>query len=174
MKKSSAKLPERHAKRTVLIIGEGFAEVAFIDHLKSLYVVRGNGVAVKVGNARGKGPEHVLDSAIRQSNNIAYDVVAALLDTDIPWTDALRNKAKKTKIQLLPSMPCLEGLLLQILGRPATGASEVLKRRLHPLLSGNPTNKTSYQARYPKALLDERRANIATLDALIGLMQNPD
>jgi hypothetical protein len=174
MKRSSAKLPERRAKRTVLIIGEGFSEVAFLDHLKSLYVARGSGVAVKVGNARGKGPEHVLESAIRQSNSIAYDVVAALLDTDIPWTDALRSKARKSAIQLLPSTPCLEGLLLQILDKSAAGASEALKRRLHPLLSGSPTDKTSYQQRYPKALLDERRANIETLDALIGLMQNLD
>jgi hypothetical protein len=36
----------RKVARTVLIVGEGDAEVCFLQHLKSLYVQRGSGVVV--------------------------------------------------------------------------------------------------------------------------------
>ena len=84
MKKTMLKTVGRHAKRTVLIVGEGYSEVAFLEHLKSLNVERGRGISVKIGNTRGKGPDHVLDNAIRQSNNGAYDAIAVLMDTESP------------------------------------------------------------------------------------------
>jgi hypothetical protein len=170
--KKVLKIPGRHAKRTVLIVGEGFSEVAFLEHLKSLYAERGSGISIKIGNARGKGPEHVLESAIRQSNNGAYDAIAALLDTDIPWTNALRAKASRKKILLLPSTPCLEGLLLEILGEPSVGTSDNLKRSFHPKLSGNSTDKQSYKKLFTKPLLDINRERVTTLDKLLCLMQD--
>ncbi|MEI2642189.1 MAG: hypothetical protein V9G10_07610 [Candidatus Nanopelagicales bacterium] len=43
------------------VVGEGDAEVLFMQHLKSLYVQRGSGVVVTIKNARGKGAAHVVD-----------------------------------------------------------------------------------------------------------------
>ena len=152
-------------------MGEGYSEVAFLEHLKSLYVERGSGISVKIGNARGKGPENVVENTCRQSINGAYDEVVALMDTDIVWSDALKVKARKNKIQLLPSEPCLEGLLLQILHQPAKGSSANLKKMLHPKLSGHSTDRESYAKLFDKATLDERRTEIQTLNALITFMQ---
>lgn len=170
IKKVSKKLG-RHAKKTVLIMGEGFSEVAFLEHLKSLYVERGSGTSVKIGNARGKGPENVLENTRRQSINGAYDEVVALMDTDIVWSDALKVKARKNKIQLLPSEPCLEGLLLQILNEPVKVSSANLKKIMHPKLSGNSTDRASYEKLFDKAILEKRRAEIPTLNLLITYMQ---
>gem|GEM_PF-2578925 len=45
------------ASRTLLIVGEGRHEEAFLNHLKQLYVPRGCGLSVTIKNARGKGRE---------------------------------------------------------------------------------------------------------------------
>lgn len=104
---------------TVLLVGEGDADVAFLGHLKTLYVPRGVGVSVTVRNAHGKGPENVLDTVICQSRNAHFDLKGALLDADIPWTAVLEKQARQQRIQLIGAKPCLEGLLLSILGQHA-------------------------------------------------------
>jgi len=54
----------RRVARTVLVVGEGDAEVMFLQQLMSLFVVRGSGVVVTIKNARGKGAAHVVDFAV--------------------------------------------------------------------------------------------------------------
>ncbi|MEY2859789.1 MAG: hypothetical protein RL392_247 [Pseudomonadota bacterium] len=104
----------RKTARTVLLAGEGDSEVLFMQHLKRLYVQRGSGVAVTIKNARGKGAGHVVDFASRHSRNAAFDVTAALLDTDTDWNDKVRTMARKAKVQVLACEPCLEAVLLQV------------------------------------------------------------
>ena len=65
------------------MVGEGTTDWAFLKYIKSLYIIRGCGVSAKVLNARGKGPDHVVDYAIRQRQNAAYDRIIALLDSDL-------------------------------------------------------------------------------------------
>lgn len=79
----------RQAARTVLLVGEGDAEVLFMRHFKSLYVHRYSGVAVTIKNARGMGAAHVVDFAYRQSRNADYD--AKLLC----WTRALDGMTRR-------------------------------------------------------------------------------
>ena len=43
------------AQRTLLIVGEGRHEEAFLNHVKQLYAPRGCGLSVTIKNARGKG-----------------------------------------------------------------------------------------------------------------------
>ena len=168
----SSNSPNRRAVlRTVLIVGEGACEVAFLNHLKTLFVKRGCGVTVKISNANGKGSAHVVDFAIRQSQNTAYDVVAALLDTDDVWTDALKNDAEENEIKLVPSSPCLEGLLLEILDEFKMDSSQHLKEKMHPKLSGKKTEATSYATLFTVELLEERKTKVASLNTLIQLMQ---
>lgn len=47
--------PRRKVARTVLLVGEGDSEVAWLQHLKSLYVARGSGVAVTIKNQERTG-----------------------------------------------------------------------------------------------------------------------
>ena len=168
----SSNSPNRRAVlRTVLIVGEGACEVAFLNHLKTLFVKRGCGVSVKISNANGKGSAHVVDFAIRQSQNTAYDVVAALLDTDDVWTDALKNDAEENEIKLVPSSPCLEGLLLEILDEFKMDSSQYLKAKMHSKLSGKETEATSYATLFTVELLEKRKTKVASLNALMQLMQ---
>lgn len=125
----------RQVARTVLLVGEGDAEVQLMLHLKSLYVQRGSGVAVTIKNARGKGAAHVVDFAFRQSRNAAYDMKATLLDTDADWNDKTRAAARKAKIHVMPGQPCLEAVLLAVHHAPVEGRTTAqLKREFLPVL----------------------------------------
>jgi len=121
---------QRFAARTVLLVGEGDAEENFLRHLKSLYVSRSSGVAVTIKNARGKGALHVVDYARRQRLNAAFDVTAALLDTDKDWSAATAKTAQQAKVHVLPCTPCLEAMLLSIKGIAVHGLNtDQLKKR---------------------------------------------
>lgn len=49
---SQERTPVWKAQRTLLIVGEGRHEEAFLNHVKHLYVQRGCGLAVAIKNAR--------------------------------------------------------------------------------------------------------------------------
>ncbi len=119
----------RQVARTVLLVGEGDAEVLLMQHLKCMFVQRGSGVVVTLKNARGKGATHVVDFAIRQSRNAAYDVKAVLLDTDTDWDDKTRAVAKKAKVHVMACEPCLEAVLLQLHKAPTDGRTTAQLKR---------------------------------------------
>lgn len=159
------------AKRTVLLVGEGRHEEAFLNHVKRLYVPRGSGLAVTIKNARGKGARHVIEWTGKQIANIAYDKVAALLDTDTDWTPAVKKLARTKRIQVLASDPCFDAVMLRLLGQPATGDAKNLNRRLAAFLHGDPTDPASYLERFGKDCLEAGRADEATIDALLKLLE---
>ena len=70
------------AQRTLLLVGEGRDDAAFLRHVKGLYVPRGCGLSVTIKHAHGKGAKGVIDWTVRQIANVAYDQVAAMVDTD--------------------------------------------------------------------------------------------
>lgn len=74
---------KHQVRKTLLIVGEGDSEVAFLKHLRELYCSGGVGVRVTIRNAHGKGPENVIAFAARQAGIYSYDAHAALLDTDL-------------------------------------------------------------------------------------------
>jgi hypothetical protein len=75
----------------MVFVGEGEAEKAFLQHLKSLYGVGSLKVSPK--SAGGKGPDNVINDAIGTLENSKCDTVAVLLDTDIPWPPKLKKKS---------------------------------------------------------------------------------
>src|SRR5258706_2436036 len=127
---TSRRMAVWHAQRTVLIVGEGRHETAFLNHVKQLYVQLGFGLAVAIKNARGKGAKHVIEWAARQVANTAYDTVAAMLDTDEDWSPALATQARTKKIQVLASDPCFDAVMLRLLGQRAVGDAKALKKML--------------------------------------------
>lgn len=165
-------LLKRTVLTTVLIVGEGDTEKAFLDYLKSLYVTRGSGVSVTVRNAHGKGPMNVVDTAIRQSRIGEYEIVAVLMDTDLPWTDEVIKLAHKRKqpLCLIGTTPCTDGLLLQILSEKAPEQSSRCKEVLHARMNRKPFVKEAYAQDFPKQLLDEKSMGIPALKKLLELM----
>lgn len=118
------------AKETLLIVGEGYSEVAFLNHVKQLFSERVDGRQIKIKNAKGKGAKHVVDWTIRQTFNADYDRVAVVFDTDTTcWNSDVRKKSGNYSIELLTSEPCFEAMLLRVLGKPDGGDAKALKKR---------------------------------------------
>lgn len=158
------------AQRTLLIVGEGADEVAFLCHVKQLYVSRGCGLSVKIKNAQGKGAKHVIEWTSRQIANVAYDAVAALLDTDTDWSPDVAKLAKKKKIQVLTSEPCFEALMLRVLEINPNGDAHALKRQFAPFVNNDATQSQNYATHFDSACLQTRRRHELTIDALLKLI----
>jgi hypothetical protein len=164
----TAPQPHRAQRTTLLAVGEGDCEEAFLKHLRSLYCANHAGVSVTVRNAHGKGPGNVIGRAIAHMSNRAFDRTLALLDTDLEWTKKDREAARKKGLVLVGSTPCLEGLLLKTLGRPVPQTSNQCKAAVAQLLKADLTETTSYAQHFPKAMLEQARQKHAPeLDALL-------
>lgn len=154
-------------RKTLLIVGEGDSEEAFLKHLRDLYCSGGAGVAATVRNAHGKGPENVIDYAARQARIYSYDARTALLDTDIPWTDKLKKDARKAKIDMVGSIPCFEGLLLSILGKRPPGKSVDCKKTIQQFIDIDLTERQAYAKPFSKGVLEATRLKVVELDQLL-------
>ena len=155
--------------KTLLLVGEGRTEQAFLEHVKLLYAPRDCGLSVKVKNARGKGAKHVVEWTIQQLPNAKYDLVAVLLDTDQDWSDAVALRAKRHRINVLTSEPLFEALMLRVLGESDVGDAKALKRRLAPFMRDDATISKNYSAHFGIERLEAQRLNEPTIDALLNL-----
>lgn len=162
--------PRRRAKKTVLLVGEGHSECAFLHYLKSQYAPRHSGVAVTIYNARGKGPRNVIDCAIRQDRG-RFDLHAALLDSDLECPPTYLKKARASKVHLIWSNPCFEGLLLYILERHVPQRSELSKTAFDSEFAIDRYQSTAYTDLFPKSMLEKRRPIVSSLDALCRLLE---
>lgn len=139
---------------SLIIVGEGPHDKAFLLHMKDLYDSRTTGQKVKIETADGGSPKDIIRSAIK-NRHIAYDRRYVLMDSDIPLSVQVTKYAKQNKIIIIQSTPiCLEGMLLEILDQNPPDTNQKCKSMLHPLLSGGPTEKSSYSQKFPKTVLD--------------------
>ena len=165
----------RYVRRTVLLVGEGDAEVAFIKHLKLLFVTRSSGVAVTVKNARGKGALGVVNFAIRQSLNADYDIKVALLDTDADWNDKTQTIARKAKLQVIASDPCLEAMLLGLHGEVAENLASAKHKQAFATKFGAPAHDDDiYAKHFSLELLSKARDDSPLLGQLLALLSPAD
>lgn len=160
----------RQAARTVLLVGEGDADVLFLQHLKALYVQRGSGVAVNIKNARGKGAAHVVDFARRQSLNAAYDMVAALLDTDTDWNDKTLAVARRAAVRPVLSEPCLEAVLLSVHHVPVQGRTAAQLKHDFAARFGAAASEISVFKHFPRDVIDSARSRMDVLQQLVHLL----
>ncbi len=155
---------------TILLIGEGTTEKAFLLHLKSLYVIRGCGIKATIRTAHGKGPDHVVRHTARVCRNASFDQVVVLLDTDIEMSATIKRKAKSNKIRVIGSTPCFEGLLLRILGEHVPSTSKQCKAQMGKKLPERLTRQEDYQSKFSRELLDARRDDVPELGALLDCL----
>ena len=170
-------MPRRNRKRsalkTLLIVGEGEHDQAFVKYLCHLYDCRRTGqkVAVKAGD--GGSPEELLRVMMRRYQHAAYDRRVLLLDEDVPIPQAVTRDAGKRGIDIVVSKPiCLEGMLLELLGESIPPSARNCKNVLHPMLSGDPADKQSYARCIQRSLLDQ--STNSTLVHLRRLISNED
>lgn len=159
----------RKQRKTLLVVGEGKTEVAFLSYLRSLYCRDGAGAHVTVKDAHGKGPENVLDTAVGMKRGTSYDQLAAVLDTDIPWTDKLKNEARNQQVELIGNSPCIEALFLRVLGLNVPRSTSQCKRAIYTRLGVNLTDKNNYEGWCNKDNLDVLSSSEPELAKLIEL-----
>lgn len=166
----------RAVKETLLIVGEGEADIAFVRHVKHMYA-DSLGRAVQEHNAKGKGGKNVLETALRRANNNrAYDKVVLLLDTDTDWDDASRAKARRSRIgtrgrlDVIESDPCLEAWLLKTLGIATEGDTRHMKREFK-LRTGCEAHELDWMTRLlTRDVLDQGRERVSQLAELMNHM----
>ena len=163
--------PSIAQRKTLLAVGEGKADAALLRYLRRLYCSSRQGVSVTVRNASGKGPTNVIGTAIGALRIASFDHKLCLLDTDIVWTAKNISDAKRKNIQLIGAIPCLEGLLLQILDRSVPANSDECKRQLKAFTGMNMYEADDYSAYFPHALLQRERNRIAELDRLLKMFE---
>ena len=158
-------------RKTLLAVGEGKSDAAFLRYLRGLYCSGRQGVSVTVRNASGKGPTNVIGTAIGALRIASFDHKLCLLDTDIIWSSKNISDAKHKNIQLIGATPCLEGLLMHILGKSVPVSSNECKRQLKTITGTNMYEADDYAGYFSYALLQQVRTSIAELDRLLRLFE---
>lgn len=156
---------------TLIVVGEGPCDKAFLTHMKSIYDVKETGQKVKLDAADGGSPEVMLKDMDRKYRHADYDKRILFIDSDVEITEVISAKAKRMGIELLQSKPlCLEGMLLDVLGCKIPNTSRACKEVLHPKLKGRATLANSYQELFPKSVLD--KTNKEAIVRMIELLKN--
>ncbi|MBL4759702.1 MAG: RloB domain-containing protein [Mariprofundaceae bacterium] len=160
----------RRTKPTVLFVGEGKTEVAFIKHLKRLYQPERN-PPIRIDVENGKDSGQVLRTALKITAMKQYDVVVCLFDLDKVLPKGDMQRAKSKKFVLIGASPCIEGFMLDILEKAKPHHSSECKYAMHPLLAGKETDSTSY-ALFSKDLLACHRKTSSNLDVILTLIES--
>jgi hypothetical protein len=158
-------------RRTTLVVGEGLAEATFLKHLKSLYLVRGQ-ASLTVKNAKGKGGRQVLEFTLRQRRAADYDRMATLLDTDADWDDAQRARARKEKVTVFESSPCIEALLLRVAGHSVPPTSTLCKQAFAQRFGAPAHRQEVYDRHFTVGVLNEAKDRVPLLDALVKYLRS--
>jgi len=155
---------QREPNWTVLAVGEGETEKAFLQFLKGQFNKRDDGISIRINYAGGGNPECVIDHAIKM-NPKNYDCAFVLLDKDLPCRDRYLKKARTNKLELIWSVPCIEGLFLKIIEptfNPLVKSTNECKR----LFADNYFNDDEkldfrkYEIIFSYALLESRRVQV--------------
>lgn len=158
----------RSARRTVLLVCEGKTDLAFLGYLRAVLCSdRPGGPKVSLRQAHGKGADNVADTLIGLARQAAYDRLVLLADGDIPLTSAKMKALKKIKAEPIIVQPCLEGLLLNILGLPAPNSSPACKVLLQKQGVLSVADVECLAKYWPLTCLHTRREQIPVLDALM-------
>ncbi|UOD51448.1 hypothetical protein [Orrella daihaiensis] len=163
----------KSVRKTVLLCCEGKADQAFVAYLRSTYTAGKRGAPyVLPKQAGGKGGNHVIATLLGELRCSKPDRAVALLDADCPPAAAKRREARHHGIELIALEPCLEGLLLRILGLAVPPSSQACKERLKSIDRRDPFDPGFYAKHFPKARLDIERQSIPELDSLLALFDS--
>ena len=161
--------PRKVKLSSLIVVGEGPHDKAFINHMKGLYDHRESGQRVKVESADGGSPRDILKSAVK-NKHAEYDKKYVLMDSDVPISQQDRDYAEKKRIEIIQSTPvCLEGMLLDALGLSVPNGNNECKQVFHRMLSGPPTEKDSYSQLFTKKMLNATtKKQLVTLKELLS------
>ena len=167
------KLTRSVNKTTLLVMGEGEHDKAFLSHMKGVYHERRSGSKITLDFSSGGSPHDIIKDTVKKSRHVGYGQKFILMDSDVPVKQQDIKAAKNSGITILYSEPlCLEGMLLSILAQSIPHTAQKCKGVLHPQLSDNPAVARSYNLLFSKPVLDKTdHATIVTLRTLLGVKQ---
>ena len=165
--------PRTVNKTTLLVMGEGEHDKAFLSHMKGIYHERHSGNKITLDFSSGGSPHDIIKDTVKKSHHVDYDQKFILMDSDVPVKQQDIKAADDSGISILYSKPlCLEGMLLSILAQSIRSTAQKCKGLLHPQLSDNPALPKSYEPLLAKPILDKTdHATIVTLRSLLGNKQ---
>ncbi|WLD58623.1 hypothetical protein NFC81_02225 [Salinispirillum sp. LH 10-3-1] len=146
------------SKTTLLVVGEGPDDQAFIKHMNQQFRNENTQRSATIKKESGGSPGNIITNTTRKYQNSDYDQRIIVLDSDIPVGAASRALASKHGFAIVLWSPtCLEGALLDVLGEPvhAHESNQALKGRLHPRLAAHHTEPEAYAGLFPKPILKE-------------------
>jgi len=165
----------RRTKTTILIVGEGPTEKAFLQYLKDMFITREMDIAVKVECGSGGSPKSVVEKAVRLKGSRAYDKCFVLVDADLLFEhdgELERRMHKKPHVEMLNATSCIEGLLLAILdpdfsqqGTTSDESKRIFETKHLP--EDKKTDKRSYERIFSRQVIEERRSEVPELDAIL-------
>lgn len=165
----------RVKKKTVLIYGEGAHDCAFLTHLKNTYNKRDSPIAVQIKRGRGGSPLMVVAGALKVPGDYDTRVVKLDHDTSAAQLEEAITFAEEHSVEIIFSTPCLEHLLLDIVGDTRLTKirrSSTLKSTFESsyLNSAQRKEPKKYINHFSQSVLEEARHRIPELDRLITLM----
>lgn len=87
-------MAKRELVPTLLVVGEGDSEEAFLRHIRQFPLCRRNGTKITIRNAHGKGAAHVTIMQFVISKNFIM-MLSLFFCTDTDWNNTVRKKADK-------------------------------------------------------------------------------
>ncbi|UDM07285.1 hypothetical protein LG409_18310 [Halomonas sp. NyZ770] len=148
---------QRQAKQTtLLIVGEGPDDAAFIKHMYQQFRPS-KCIRPTIKPASGGSPGNIIDVAARKYAHQDFDQRFIVLDSDIALSQQQHDKARKQGFRLILWSPiCLEGALLDVLGERVNDyeTAQRLKDRLHPRLAGHHTEQAAYAELFLREVLE--------------------
>ena len=161
------KRPIRRTNNTILVAVEGYTDDAFVKHLKSLYCGRDSFVSLTTKNAKGKGPEGIVEAIKSARRTGDYRLVGAVFDGDIPVSPEVDRWLTANKVARFISTPSIESTLLAARsikpGRNTKECKDILER----LLPGDATEAAFYAKYFQAHILERGRMNASCLNDLI-------
>jgi hypothetical protein len=170
---SRRRLRPTKTHQTVVAVGEGETEGAFLLHLKSLYCPRDFDIQVTVNWTYGGSPSDIIAEAVKYKQSAHYDRGILLIDTDIPIPDEARARAGRSSMELIENRPCIEGFFLAILDGTRDWSKQIsrdCKREFHAYIpEDEKTNAKKYENVFTKQVLEAARTRVAELDRILKL-----
>jgi hypothetical protein len=169
----------RRTKITILIVGEGSHDCAFLIYLKALYFDKQSDLCIPdPHNGHGVDPWTVTEKAARLAPD--YDKTYVLVDiAKKDWPHEHKPKILSDcqiyHIEQLWAEPCcLEGFLLTILGVKKVPLVEQQCKDAWAKYSKNSklNDKRTYEIFFPLSFLELKRKSNPLLDKIINIMIN--
>jgi hypothetical protein len=164
---------------SIVLFGEGKTEAIFLDHIKTIYEAHRH-LKIKVDKGQGKSPKDVAERLVNTQLRVGnYDRSLLLIDSDIDHNLTSKYLSSHNITLVLSTPKCIEGLMLQILGKLPKGAahsaSKDLKSTFMRLLD---TKEAGYAKKlaakcpvfFSKELLDAKRRHIPELNAILEFL----